>query len=797
MGGAGKTQLALEICRQAEEHLSFQAVIWIDALSPVSVMQSYKVIAKNILNSSQDNAKDEDIVCSVKDTLRAFKGPWLVVFDNYDTPKAFQEYSIRNYIPGGRNGRILFTSRHEDSARLGYSIDISKMSEEESLELLLQRKPLNEEERFHGHGITSLLGYLALALDQASAYISARKLPLKQFKQEYLERKETILKEIPDEWEYRRSTNDEEKEKVLSVFTTWELSFEQISGSHTDKDRKEHLLTLAAFFDTTLISERYFQAHFELNKPKWMRIFSLENKWTSAKLGDVLAEFQRHSLLQILDKRTKELYFSIHPVVRDWIKLRKSRHVQGKFAEESIIVLSKYLRGVDLDDLSLETIQETISHIDVCVQNDRHLLVGLSTVGIDCHSRSASLFADVYYVQRRFDEAEKLLNRARIRREETLGLKHPDTLQVMHKLAIVYSTQDWYDEAEKWYDQILTEYEKILGAKDPDTLIVMHNLAFVYSKQSKYDKAEELYRQVLNVQEERLDVRHLDILKTMHSLAIVYHDQDQYDKAEELYRQALNGQEERLGIKHSDTLTTMQNLAVSYHDQSQYDKAKELYKQALNGQKERLGVKHPDTLRTMHNLAVHYHKQSKHDKAEKLCRQALNGLEEKLGIKHPDTLRTMHNLAVHYHKQSKHDKAEKLCRQALNGLEEKLGIKHPDTLTTMQNLAVFYHDQSQYDKAEELYRQVLNGQEEKLDVKHPDTLTTMQNLAALYHKQSQYDKAEELYKQALNGQEERLGIKHSDTLLTAENLAKLYRAQGRHDKAEELLKKYPLTSSSS
>ena len=52
------------------------------------------------------------------------------------------------------------------------------MNEEESLKLLLQRRPLNEDERFHGLEIASTLDHLALALDQASAYISAHKLPL-------------------------------------------------------------------------------------------------------------------------------------------------------------------------------------------------------------------------------------------------------------------------------------------------------------------------------------------------------------------------------------------------------------------------------------------------------------------------------------------------------------------------------------------------------------------------------------------------------------------------------------------
>ena len=52
MGGCGKTQLALEFCRHAEDDLGFTAVFWINASSQVSVVQSYKAIAKKIGRSS-------------------------------------------------------------------------------------------------------------------------------------------------------------------------------------------------------------------------------------------------------------------------------------------------------------------------------------------------------------------------------------------------------------------------------------------------------------------------------------------------------------------------------------------------------------------------------------------------------------------------------------------------------------------------------------------------------------------------------------------------------------------------
>lgn len=59
MGGSGKTQLALEICQQVEENLGFMAVLWIDASSPTSVIQSYKLIAQKI-QSKEDQFDTDD-----------------------------------------------------------------------------------------------------------------------------------------------------------------------------------------------------------------------------------------------------------------------------------------------------------------------------------------------------------------------------------------------------------------------------------------------------------------------------------------------------------------------------------------------------------------------------------------------------------------------------------------------------------------------------------------------------------------------------------------------------------------
>ena len=199
MGGSGKTQLALEYCRRAEADSSFTAVIWIDASSPATVTQSYNTIALKIIGGTQSITDVEESIAIVERALQQQKGKWLAVLNNFDNPKDFQEHSIQHYILNATNGRILFTSRHASSERLGHVIRVSRISDDKSLDLLLQRPISEATERQQGLAIAAMLGYLALTLDQAGAYIRAQCLPLQDFGSHYKRRKKIILKGVPEQ----------------------------------------------------------------------------------------------------------------------------------------------------------------------------------------------------------------------------------------------------------------------------------------------------------------------------------------------------------------------------------------------------------------------------------------------------------------------------------------------------------------------------------------------------------------------------------------------------------------------
>ncbi len=341
-----------------------------------------------------------------------------------------------------------------------------------------------------------------------------------------------ILEGVPEQWEYRRKLGETERETALSLFVTWELSFEQISGSKEARDRKEHFLTLAAHFENMCISQRYFEAYCRSENVEWMQTFITDSEWDEYKYGDLIAECRKLSLLQTLDRQADRVQFSLHPVVGDWLKVQKEREEQKLYGREFTNLLTCYIEGVKFEELNLQVKQETLLHIDACVQNDGETVGDLRGSALKSRSYSTSLFASCYHSNGQYDEAEELYKRALAGSEEKLGPDHPDTLRTVQSLATVHWSKGRYDDAKELFKRALAGREEKLGPDHPDTLGTIENLAIVYWSKGRYDDAEELYKRALAGSEERLGPDHPGTLETVRNFTFFLRDQGRVDDAD-------------------------------------------------------------------------------------------------------------------------------------------------------------------------------------------------------------------------------------------------------------------------
>ena len=836
MGGQGKSQVALKYCYLTKGN-PFSAIFWVDASSESTAQKSFEVISER-LKTQMDILLDTSArVNFVLRSLSDWPSPWFMVFDNYDNPTAFN--NVEDYMPSNEQGMILVTSRHADADRLAdeeNQIQLQGLPESDAVKLLLKQSLVKQSDQAaskHAKEIVARLGYHALAITQAGAYISKRKILLSEFLDHFERRKDIILKETPQMSQYRRRLNQSERETSLSVFTTWELSFQQLEDEDTEGVNMADLLTLFAFFDCKDISEGLFKAYCdgcgsheadtessgETSDPETSDPETSDpetnnnnlNRMRNTPPSDILNDnVSSTEVWSNAPTYTKGL------VTVNEIASHPQSYNEQRIAQGTGSFLTTHKGNWDSDSFcdvlatlfQLSLIQTFDKRADGFYHLSLHPLVRdwirLRTKKSFCQEHSSIAARCVYrlldsksWVDLSLSVRQEL--HAHIDAHEinirdffsqnslsdcTLKIEDPGEIEFEFGRLLYNSGQ--YEKSERWHRRSLDIRVKQFGYEDPRTLTSMNDLAEVLRGQGEYEAAEEMHRRALELSEKVLGPEHPDTLTSMSNLAGVLREQGEYEAAEEMHRRALELRVKVLGPEHPSTLASMNNLAEVLGEQGEHEAAEEMHRRALELCQKVLGPEHPSTLASMSNLAEVLRGQGEHEAAEEMHRRALELCQKVLGPEHPSTLASMNNLAEVLREQGEHEAAEEMHRRALELSQKVLGPKHPSTLASMNNLAEVLREQGEHEAAEEMHRWALELSQKVLGPKHPSTLTSMNNLAEVLRGQGEYEAAEEMHRRALELKQKVLGPEHPSTLTSMNNLALVLRWQGEYEAAEEM-----------
>ena len=183
-----------------------------------------------------------------------------MVFDNADV---LSPAELEAYLPPGRGGNILITSRNFAMRNLTSSensLEVCEMEENDAIPLLLKASCLDLSSmvfQAEASKIVKELFYLPLAVDQAGAYIASGAATIGDFLAKYSEHRKTLLfhSEFTGASKYNRS-----------VYGTWELSYKEIhKRAESDDPHRANaansailLLDLFPFFHHEGITEEIF-----------------------------------------------------------------------------------------------------------------------------------------------------------------------------------------------------------------------------------------------------------------------------------------------------------------------------------------------------------------------------------------------------------------------------------------------------------------------------------------------------------------------------------------------------------
>ncbi|KAK3359535.1 hypothetical protein B0T25DRAFT_101496 [Lasiosphaeria hispida] len=795
LGGAGKSQLALAF---AEKHKDrYNPILWIDATDEEAVRSSFRRCAAELRLPEERAEKQESVLTDgvVQAVLRWLRDrteaddEWLVIVDNADD----FSWGIQKIMPKGNRGSVIVTSRDSKSVWLVpgacEAVHVDVMSPVEGVALLLQHMQFGAESasegiRHHCGKIAQRLGYLALAIDLAGAYIGNDFAPgqaLSRYLADYDRHRDELLQ--MDGFQGLLPTQK-------TVWTVWDTTLEKIRREHS---QAELLLTFLAQFKGSIFQDELF------------RLACLGMATVDAELDGEADEVMPASLRQFLLLNKGEFDSFRYRQSRDvLVRYSLLQRVEGQWPGVTMHSLVQWRAMLNEPDRPWRW-WYLVFILAACCQTTgareppefrRHLMVHIPDISEnnaedgDWRRREdfvGSSLGCVYYDEGRWDDAEKLFVQVMETRKTKLGADHPDTLTSMANLASTYRNQGRWEEAEKLFVQVMETSKTKLGADHPDTLTSMANLASTYRNQGRWEEAEKLEVQVMETRKTKLGADHPSTLTSMANLASTYRNQGWWEEAEKLFVQVMETSKTKLGADHPDTLTSMANLASTYRNQGRWEEAEKLEVQVMETSKTKLGADHPDTLTSMANLASTFWNQGRWEEAEKLEVQVMETSKTKLGADHPSTLTSMANLASTYRNQGRWEEAEKLEVQVMETSKTKLGADHPDTLTSMANLASTYRNQGRWEEAEKLEVQVMETSKTKLGADHPSTLTSMANLASTFWNQGRWEEAEKLDVQVMETRKTKLGADHPSTLTSMANLAFTWKSQGRYQEALALM----------
>ncbi|KAL9616318.1 MAG: hypothetical protein Q9160_008797 [Pyrenula sp. 1 TL-2023] len=264
-------------------------VFWVNSGSESTLSQSFVSVAEMIDAVATASLNGGEEAQFVLRSLAGWEDRWLMVFDNCDDPMVFPRIQgliparkyplgrltlLKDALGGGEN--ILFTSWHRGLERLGDVLEIPLLPTTVGVDLLLRRFRGIHQDDYKpeaSRGLSIDLGGLALAIDQAGAYIQYCQVGVKrlgEFLDIYEKQRKKILKHTPDDfWEYGAMRMDRAaREKAVLAFTTWKMSFLQLCQKEAERSAAvAHLFTISAFLAPSIVDEWLFRQYWELADP--------------------------------------------------------------------------------------------------------------------------------------------------------------------------------------------------------------------------------------------------------------------------------------------------------------------------------------------------------------------------------------------------------------------------------------------------------------------------------------------------------------------------------------------------
>lgn len=657
LGGVGKTRLAVEYAwRHAAD---YGALLFAAADSPAALSRDLAALTAPRALDLPEQALAEEVVKvdAVLAWLHAHPG-WLLILDNVDSPEAMR--AVRDLLPRLTGGRVLITSRLAQWPAGVATVPLDVLSADAAADYLLaatdahRRKTASDTADARALGDT--LGHLALALEQAGAYIADLGLAFADYLKIWQDKRAEALN-----WHDADLMN-----YPLSVAATWLTSFARLDPP------ARRLLGRLAWLGAEPIPDSL------LDTPP---------PGAMADEGDAraaLAQLRRYSLVS---REQDGAAFSVHRLVQEVTRAAPG-HDPGALAEALAWVNAAFVG--DPQDVRNWPL------LDPLAPHARAVAWHADAAGIA--EPTDSLMNNIGLLLKtkaRYDEAEPLYRRALVIAETKLSTEQVKIARYLNDLAMLLQDTNRMAEAEPLLRRALAIDEARLGPKHPYVSRDLNNLALLLHNTSRTNEAEPLMRRALAITEASLGKTHPKVAVSLSYLAELLHDTRRVNEAAPLILRALNIDETNFGPKHPYVAIRLLNLAALYMSMNRLDEAEPLLNRALAIDESWFGPDHPTVAIDLNALASLCLNTFRPKEAESLFRRALAIDEATFGTDHPKVAIDLNNLARMLQATHRLNEAEPLMRRHLLiflSFTKRTGHKHPLLDKAFENYTYLLQD---------------------------------------------------------------------------------------------------------
>jgi hypothetical protein len=528
LSGIGKTQLALQYTHHTEHSYTLKA--WFPAENLVTLKQSFIEFSKT-LGYQDEKVSFETAFIYIKQWLTEHPG-WLLIYDNVNS---YEE--ITSFLPG-RGGSLILTTRYNEWPDTFKKLDITLMSEDESVKLIQTLTKQNKETE-ETKQLVKLLGYLPLALAQASAYIVQKKKSIA----DYLTLYKKYEKELLADSTLSKGANH------LPVATTWNITLEALAKEAKDKQQPLitlELLQVCAYLESDKIPRTLLLT--------WLKECHSETPNPELVIDDYISQLGQYSLIHF-DGNT---HIGIHRLVQTVLRQQHQSTKQSTLPALNSQWYESLLEATNSEfNREIHVLEDEIRKKILLPHLKSLLHYNYASQIITVSAHLSNLLHNIGFVLLyRLDnpkEAYLYLIQALNMNEQLFGRRHINIASSLHNLGNAFGSLGDHKQKKVLLEHALAIEEQHFGKEHPEVAITLQNLGNAFGSLGDHKQKKVLLERALAIKEQHFGKEHPSVALTLYNLAITYEKFNSIEIAYNLAERSYQIYLKTFGNQHVDT----------------------------------------------------------------------------------------------------------------------------------------------------------------------------------------------------------------------------------------------------